>query len=99
MSVLFVELTGGSKETVVYVSVGVVFIQFVGIVLFHTLQRLKKIWKCFLLNDNETRAQEEESGRYKLIENESQESKATLVLGNINVQPFLEDYAENVDAK
>lgn len=94
-STLFVELTGTSKDTVVCVSIGVVLVQFVGIILFHVLQILKKKYKKRLSFKQLNKA--EEPVRYPMTSSVAQETENVFIIRNMSNQPFLEDYAENVD--
>ena len=95
-SVLFAELTGTSKDIVVCVSIGVVFVQFIGIILFHILQILKKKYKKrpFFKQLNKDKAR---ADRYPMRNSVSQGTENVFIIRNVSSQPFLEEYAENVD--
>ena len=43
MGTLYIDVDGGKQAVLAYISVGVVFVQFIGIVLFHAVQKVKTL--------------------------------------------------------
>ena len=100
----FIELTkSSSKELVVCISVGVVFVQFVGIMVYHTWQRISKIFaKNFMLQykKKDRRAEEgNEQYAYQLMPEDADQvtSEKGIILKDIDKESFLEDHAVDAD--
>ena len=103
-TLFFVELTNGSsKELVVCISVGVVFAQFVGIMVYHTWQRVSKMFaKTFILQlkKKDRRTEEDnEQYAYQLMPKDGDQvtSEKDNILKDIDKESFLEDHAVDAD--